>query len=296
MPPERGVVLRTKEEILRCVHCIPLSISREYLPDVCENVWGGIFMITAKKTTRLQKIVGEGRLTPWKVIRLSALEMTDLVTVCVMAIMLAACYVFGMLTIPLMGQALQVKFSFLIYSVSGVLYGPVPTAILGVCDQIFVETLMKGNGILPGYIISFAIRGLIYGFFLYYPTAIKKGMSVPRFALLKATDTVFNNIVMNTYLNFHYGFISAGSLSAAMAVRIGKNIILLPLEVFLLCVFMSAMLRALPRIGVMPQIRCSKITGKHIIALCVLAAVGIGLLIAYIAIPSFREVLKFGLQ
>lgn len=254
-------------------------------------------MISTKKKNRINALSSDGRLTPWKLLRLSALELTDLTTVCVMAIMIAACYVFGMLTIPLMGQALQIKFSFLIYSLSGVLYGPVPTMLLGVCDQLLVETLMKGNGVLLGYIISFAIRGLIYGFFLYYPTAMrKKGITVTRLGLLKLTDTVFNNIIMNTYLNFHYGFISAGSLSAAMTVRIGKNIILLPLEIFLLCIFMSAMLRALPKIGVMPEIKCSKITGKHIVALCILAVVGIGLLVAYISLPSFREVLKFGVQ
>lgn len=256
------------------------------------------FMISEKKKRRLQTVIGNGRLTPWKLVKLSALEMTELTTVCVMAVMLAACYIFGMLTIPMLGQALQIKFSFLIYSLSGILYGPVPTALLGVCDQIFVETLMKGNGFLPGYLVSFAIRGLIYGFFLYYPIALKgkKGVTVGRLGLLKLTDTLVNNIVMNTYLNFHYGFISAGSLSAAMAVRIGKNVILLPLEIFLLCIFMRAMLRALPRIGLMPHVECSEINGKQIVTLCILAALGIGLLAAYVAFPSFREVLKFGIR
>ncbi len=241
------------------------------------------------------KTENERLVNPFKVLKASALELTKLPTVCVLAVMLACCYVFGMLTIPLLGQALQIKFSFLIYALCGALYGPVPTALLGVMDQLLVETLMKGNGFLLGYVISFAFRGLLFGSLLYHRTLPQKGLSVGRVALTKAADTVFYNVLLNTYLNYHYGFISAGSFAAAVTVRVGKNIVLLPLEIFLLCVFLAAMLRALPHIGGLPEVKTEKITKKQTAVIISLAALGLGLLLAYLFIPSFREVLKFGL-
>ena len=241
------------------------------------------------------KIDNERLVNPFKALKASALELTKLPTVCVLAVMLACCYVFGMLTIPLLGQALQIKFSFLIYALCGALYGPVPTLLLGVMDQLLVETLMKGNGFLLGYVISFAFRGLLFGSLLYHRALPKKGLSVGRVALTKAADTVFYNILLNTYLNYHYGFISAGSFAAAVTVRVGKNIVLLPLEIFLLCVFLAAMLRALPHIGGLPEVKTEKITKKQTAVIISLAALGLGLLLAYLFIPSFREVLKFGL-
>lgn len=234
--------------------------------------------------------------SPWAVLKASASELTKLPTVCAMAIMLAACYVFGMLTIPLLGQALQIKFSFLIYALCGTLYGPVPAMLLGLCDQLLIETLLKGNGILFGYIISFAFRGVLYGSFLYYRTLSAKGMTVARLALVKTADTVVYNIVINTYLNYHYGFISAGSFAAAVGVRVGKNIVLLPLEIFLLCAFTHAMLRALPATGMTPRIESRAITGKQIAVIVALAVVGLALLLAYLLIPGFREVLSFGIH
>ena len=68
------------------------------------------------------KTENERLVNPFKVLKASALELTKLPTVCVLAVMLACCYVFGMLTIPLLGQALQIKFSFLIYALCGALY------------------------------------------------------------------------------------------------------------------------------------------------------------------------------
>lgn len=242
-----------------------------------------------------EKTDNERIVSPLKVLKASALELTKLPTVCVLAVMLAACYVFGMLTIPLLGQALQIKFSFLIYALCGALYGPVPTVLLGVMDQLLVETLMKGNGFLLGYVLSFAFRGLLFGALLYHRTLPRKGLSVGRVALTKAADTLFYNILLNTFLNYHYGFISAGSFAAAVTVRIGKNIVLLPLEIFLLCVFLGAMLRALPHVAGLPEVRTERITKKQIAVIVSLAVLGLGLLLAYLLIPSFREVLKFGL-
>lgn len=234
-------------------------------------------------------------LSPLKVLKASALELTKLPTVCAMAVMLACCYIFSLLTIPALGQALQIKFSFLIYALCGALYGPVPTMLLGVMDQLLIETLMRGNGFLLGYVLSFAFRGLLYGFALYHRTYSAKGLTVTRVALTKTADTALYCILLNTYLNYHYGFISAGSFSAAVTVRIGKNIVLLPLEIFLLCVFLGAMLRALPHVGGMPAVQTQKITKKQMAVIISLAVLGLGLLLAYLLIPSFREALKFGL-
>lgn len=240
----------------------------------------------------------ERRITPWGLLKLSALEMTNLTTVCVLAIMLALCAALGFLAIPVLGGALQIKFTFLVYALAGVMYGPVPCALLGICDQVLVETLLKGNTILPLFIVSFAVRGLIFGAFLYWPMLVKsgKGLTVTRLSLLKLTDTVVNNILINTYLLYHYKWINADSYSAAVTVRIGKNIVLLPFEIFMLALFLTAMLRVLPKIGMVREIKCEKIKAKQIIIIAVFAVIGAALLLVYLLCPQFREVLKFGIH
>lgn len=295
---ERGVVRRTKGLSCGAYVASRCQYREDILPMIASNVWGGIFMRDKKIYSKTKKSLMESRLNPWTLIKLSALELSNLTTVCVLAIMIALCAVLGFLAIPMLGNALQITFKFLIYALAGVMYGPIPCALLGVCDQVLVETLLKGNSVLPLFIVSFAIRGFIYGVFLYWPILArkKKTLTITRLSILKLTDTVINNIIINTYVLYHYGFINGDSFSALLTVRIGKNIVLLPIEIFLLSVFLTAMLRILPKIGMLKEIKCEKIRAKQIIIIAVIAVIGVALLLIYLFCPQFREVLNFGIR
>ena len=226
--------------------------------------------------------------TVFQIIKSSASEFKSIKSVATMAILLALCCAVGMLNIPILGGLLHIKFTFLIYALTGLLYGPVMGALLGIGDQLIAETLFKGNPILIGYVISFAFRGAIYGFALYHPllnkSESKHSFSYLRLAIVKVIDTIVNNIFFNTFLLWYYKFVVADSLWTLIIARVAKNVVLLPFEILLLAVFIRAMLVPLQQLSLIPKLECFKVKKIHIIMSLVAAVVGVAAVVVYILV------------
>ena len=218
-----------------------------------------------------------------QMIKKSALEIKNVRSLVTCAMLIALCVALSLLKVPVLGGALHIKFTYLIYALSELLYGPVMTAILGVGDQLIAETLLAGNAPLFGFVFSFALRGFFFGLVFYHPNFARNSekFGFLRISLSKSVDTLVNNIIINTALLWHYKWITADSLFVAMLARVAKNVVFLPFEILLLAVFLRAMIPIMTRLKLLPKMGEPKITKKQIILAVVLAAVGLAAVILY---------------
>ena len=213
----------------------------------------------------------------------SAKELKNVRSLVTCAMLIALCVALSLLKIPVLGGMLHIKFTYLIYALSGLLYGPVMTAILGIGDQLIAETLLAGNAPLIGFIFSFALRGFFFGLVFYYPNFARQSekFGFLRISICKSADTLINNIIINTALLYHYKWITADSVFVAMLARVAKNVVFLPFEILLLAVFLRAMMPIMTKLKLLPKMGELKITKLQIVLAIILALIGLAAVIAY---------------
>ena len=213
----------------------------------------------------------------------SAGEIKNVRSLVTCAMLIALCVALSLLKIPVLGGMLHIKFTYLIYALSGLLYGPVMTAILGIGDQLIAETLLAGNAPLLGFIFSFALRGFFFGLVFYYPNFARysEKFGFLRISFCKVADTAINNIVINTALLYHYGWITADSVFVAILARVGKNLVLLPFEILLLAIFLRAMMPIMTKLKLLPKMGELKITKLQVAFAIALALAGLAAVVIY---------------
>ena len=65
-----------------------------------------------------------------------------------------------------------------------------------------------------------------------------------RLVIARVVDVVFINLICNTAANFHYGFLRDKTLGAAIAARVVKNLLELPVDIILIAAVLTAVLKA----------------------------------------------------
>lgn len=192
---------------------------------------------------------------------LSAKEFTKLRCLCITAIFIAASMLLEMMSINL--QFVKINFAFLAIAVIGMLFGPTVGFFAGlICDVVgFIASPM--GGFLPLYTLVAGLQGLIYGCCLYirndsHSLLLKNnttGKLIDVTLFVKATiarllDVIVINLLINTKLNLHYGFIPKEAYGAAIIARIAKNVIELVADLPLLYIVLPAAYMAYKRLAV----------------------------------------------
>ena len=181
----------------------------------------------------------------------SALELKNVRSLAVCGMLIAVSVAIESLTITL-PMNIKLNFSFLAVAAIGMLFGPV----VGVCSAAVCDVLgyfvSPMGGFMPAYTLAAMLQGLIYGLIAYRVLFDKDNSSIiayskwqvyVRVVVARAVDIIVINLLVNTALNLHYGFISAESLGVAIAARVSKNVIEFALcDILLLCVIMPAVL------------------------------------------------------
>lgn len=182
-----------------------------------------------------------------KIFRMSIGELKDLRAVIVTGLLIAVSMVIESFTINL-GFA-KINFAFLALAAIGMLYGP-SVALLagGVCDVVGYLVAPSG-GFLPLYTLIGAAQGLIYGLIAYRRLIQKTGRAfdremIVRLIAARITDVLIINLICNTAANFHYGFLRDKTLGAAIAARVIKNLLELPVDILLIAGVLIAVLKA----------------------------------------------------
>lgn len=117
-------------------------------------------------------------MSPAKMFKESFFELKKPSSLAMTAMLLALCVVlgiFGNFTLAFFGNMVKISFSFLPIAVAGALFGPVPALLVGALGDVLAFILAPSGAYIPGFTISAALTGLIYGCAFY-----KNQVTLPR--------------------------------------------------------------------------------------------------------------------
>ncbi len=189
----------------------------------------------------------------------SALELKSVRCLTLTGILIALSMLLEMFSINL--QVVKINFAFLAVAMIGMLFGPTVGFMAGLaCDVVGFIASNQSQGFFPIYVLVAGLQGLIYGVCLYHKNdkhSLKwvnnqSGKTVDitlyiRAVIARLIDVVFINLLINTKLNLHYGFIPKQAYTEAIIARTTKNIVELAADIPLLFVLLPIALMAYKR-------------------------------------------------
>ncbi|MGI6173879.1 MAG: folate family ECF transporter S component [Christensenellales bacterium] len=124
------------------------------------------------------------------------------------------------------GSTVRISFGYICGATCALLYGPIPAILVEASADILGAFIKPIGQYFPGFTVSAALGGLIYGLCLY-----KRPVSWKNVLLAKVLVIVFVNIFCNTlWLSMLYG----KAFWAILPPRLLKNGIMLVVDFFLL--------------------------------------------------------------
>lgn len=163
---------------------------------------------------------------------MSKIKNVKVLTTCALMVALAA--ILGIFKIPI-NQFVEIRFGSFPIAVTGAFFGPIPGMIVGALADI-VQFFVKPTGpYFPGFTISSAVGGLIYGLILH-----KKSdkVSIPGIIISQVLYTVVVGLLINTFnLCILFGKFADQGISvyfAYMLTRLPKEAIMCPINCILL--------------------------------------------------------------
>ncbi len=172
--------------------------------------------------------------------RAAAAEFRNLRSLTTVAVFLAVTIIISGLFVPL-GDNLKVFFTFLTKAVYCTVGGPLMGLAAGFAEDIVGYMMYPDGGFFFGYTVSSMLGSFIYGL-CFYRTKI----TLPRIIIAKVSVNLFVNMGLGclwSQILFGKGYLYYLGKSTA------KNLLLLPLEVFMLFVMFAALRRIAARSG-----------------------------------------------
>lgn len=201
--------------------------------------------------------------------RQAAAELTRLRSLVTAALLCALAIALERIYIPVLSNNLRVMFSFPVVALCSMITGPVmaiPCALL----VDLVGIMLSPDPFFPGYTLTAVLTALVYAFFLY-----RAKPSFTRVLLAKGIINGFCNVLLgsvwNVLLRYDGNFGMFGYLAALSGA---KNLLLLPLEVFIICALLRALRHPLRQMGVLPDgvsLSYTKTQFAILAAVCVLS-------------------------
>lgn len=156
----------------------------------------------------------------------------------------------------------KINFAFLAIAVIGMLFGPTVSLVAGFACDIVGFVVHPQGGFIPTYILVAGLQGLIYGIVLYhkkdkYSYILKNNKTDKltditlhiRAIIARVIDVILINILINTKLNMHYGFIPDEIYIEAVVARTAKNVLELIVDIPLLFIVLPITLAAYKRLS-----------------------------------------------
>ena len=155
----------------------------------------------------------------------SAREMKNVRALVGAAMLAALNIVIAQFEIPV-GPYVKISFSFLTYGVSGMLFGPLTTGVVGIAADLIKYMVSPDGGFHPGFTLNEFVIGFLYGICLYR----KKVTVVRSFVTKLVTVFIINLFLTPLWLAQLYGEAYQFMVSA----RLIKNAVMLPIDTALL--------------------------------------------------------------
>ncbi|MBS7298736.1 MAG: folate family ECF transporter S component [Eubacteriales bacterium] len=167
----------------------------------------------------------------------SAMQLKKPITLSTAAMMIALYVVLYMVKIPIAVES-RVSLTFLPIVIAGYLTGPVTSMLVGAIGDVLGFFLFPSpGGFFPGFTISSAITGLIYGIFLY-------GAPQKSCRLRVIISTMVVVVAVYTLLNtFWLAILYQKAYFVYLTSRIVKNVIVFPLQMILSMITIDSLIR-----------------------------------------------------
>ncbi|WP_035769103.1 folate family ECF transporter S component [Butyrivibrio sp. NC2002] len=162
-------------------------------------------------------------------------EFKSLRNVVFCGMMAAIAIILGYVATIKIGNYIRIGFSGLPNQVVDYLFGPAIGAIFGASLDVIKWFLQPSGDFFPGFTISAALGGIIYGFAFY-----KKSITLGRVFIAQLIVKVFVNIGLNSiWLKMLYD----QAIIALLPGRILSNAVMLPIDTFITYVMLTAAAR-----------------------------------------------------
>jgi len=150
------------------------------------------------------------------------------------AMLLAVSAILGFFKIPV-SELVEIRLQFLPVACVGMLFGSPAGALVGGLSDILCYIIKPTGPFFPGFTISSAIQGMIYGLILY-----NRPLSLKRVILAQAADTLVISLILNPlWLMILYN----NAFSLVFAARIVKVLVMFPINTALLMGIMTMVKR-----------------------------------------------------
>ena len=133
---------------------------------------------------------------------------------------------------------MKIGLGFVAIAVCGAVYGPVAGAICGALGDIIGSLLFPTGAYFPGFTLTAALTGLIFGLLL-------KPFSRPKAAAAGGTNSVLVSFLANTYM---ISYISGSPFSKLLTTRAVQLAVMVPLQICCLMFAVPAILKAVEKI------------------------------------------------
>lgn len=210
----------------------------------------------------------------------AAMQLGDLRMLCIAAVFVALRVAMKSLYIPV-GENINVYFGYLINALGGMIYGPAVAAVAAAASDTIgalVAQSAQGPYFFPFIFVEIA-GSVIYSVFLW-----KRQISATRIILSKFFVTFVCNILINpAVMIWYYNFLNNGKSYKFITIpRVVKNVATFPLESLFLCIFMSAILPVIVRMGLASKHQQKpQLKARHYITLAVLFVVACAFVALY---------------
>ena len=138
-------------------------------------------------------------------------------------------------------QYLQIGFSSLVHAVNGMMFGPVLAGLAGGVADIIKYIIKPTGPFFPGFTLNEILTGVIYGLFFY-----KRDIKLRDIIIARVLVTLGINLLLTPlWLSIMYG----QAFTVMVPVRLIKNVVMLPIDIFLLHTVLNFTKKIKQRLG-----------------------------------------------
>lgn len=169
----------------------------------------------------------------------SARELKSVRCIVVTALLIALDLILKMTVSIKLTENLVISFAFIALASVGMLYGPTVACLAGFITDLLGFMIKPSGAFDIRYTLIEALGALLYGIFLY--NAQRDKWMLPRIVVAKSVVVIICNLICTTLVSASYygkGFM------ALLPARAIKNLAQLPLDIFLLSLFLPLILKA----------------------------------------------------
>ena len=165
----------------------------------------------------------------------SAKSFKSLSRLMLISLFTALIVVGGIIKIPIVPGALEIRFSFIFMSATAFIFGPVVGCTAGIISDLLAYIINPSGAFHIGFTLNAALTGIIYGIFLY-----KKNPNSRYFIIFIVLSKAFVNFAINIVLTPIWLFGLFGSAGRMITlVRLYKNITVLPFEIIIMLIVLK---------------------------------------------------------